>query len=65
MSGWPVRKAGCGSAGGGSWTVPLEVGEGPVSALAFGGLDHVGGLLRRRNSLGVITIACISISEKH
>ena len=50
---------------GGSWTVPLEVGEGPVSALAFGGLDHVGGLLRRRNLLGVITIACISISEKH
>ena len=40
-------------------------GEGPVSALAFGGLDHVGGLLRRRNLLGVITIACISISEKH
>ena len=40
-------------------------GEGPASALAFGGLDHVGGLLRRRNLLGVITIACISISEKH
>ena len=64
MSGWPVTAAGCGSVGGPGPSL-WRWGEGPASALAFGGLDHVGWLLRRRNLLGMITVVCISISEKH
>ena len=50
---------------GGPWTVPLEVGGRARVSPGFWRLGHVSWLLRRRNLLGVITIVCISISEKH
>lgn len=58
-----VMAAGCGGVVA-SLAATSEAGAGAESALAFGGPDHRGWLLGRRDLSGVITIACIPISEK-